>query len=62
MGMKGRPKKPKGTQRTNMLRIRLNDDERAKLDAAASISALDTSTWARMILLDVATKKPHQKG
>jgi hypothetical protein len=58
--MKGRPKKPKGNQRTNTLRIRLLDQEREILDTTAAATSLDTSTWARMILLRVATKKPQQ--
>jgi hypothetical protein len=57
-----RPKKAKGQQRQNFLRIRLTDDERAKLDATANSKALDTSTWARTTLLDVATKKPRNQG
>jgi uncharacterized protein (DUF1778 family) len=61
VGMKGRPKKEKGTQRENTLRIRLTDDERKKLDDAAGAETLDTSTWARMILIRVATKTPREK-
>jgi len=48
--MKGRPKKPAADTRENVLRIRLSDEERAALDAAASHLTLDTSTWARMEL------------
>jgi len=60
--MMGRPKKPKGQQRENVLRVRLTEDERERLDAAATAAALDTSTWARTTLLSVATKGPRQKG
>jgi hypothetical protein len=51
---KGRPKKPKEAQRTDVLRIRLTKDERAELDAAAQGRSLDSSSWARMILLETA--------
>jgi hypothetical protein len=51
---KGRPKKAKGDQRTDTLRIRLTDSERAELDAAAKGRGLETSTWSRMLLLESA--------
>jgi hypothetical protein len=57
-----RPKKPKGEQRKNVLRIRLTEDERKQLDAAASSKTLDTSTWARSELLDlIKLAKPKRK-
>ena len=34
---------------------------RESIVAAASRNTLDTSTWARMILIDVATKEPQSK-
>jgi hypothetical protein len=51
---KGRPKKPKDGQRTDTLRIRLTDNERADLDREANRRGLETSTWARMILIETA--------
>ncbi len=51
---RGRPKKPKDAQRADVLRIRLTDPERAELDLAAKARGLETSTWARMILLETA--------
>lgn len=54
--MKGRPKKDDADRRENVLRIRLTDEERAKLDAASALKALDTSTWARMVLIEKAKK------
>ena len=53
-----RPTKPKGEQRSNTLRIRLTGAERKALDAAANTNVLDTSTWARAVLLRLAKKKP----
>jgi hypothetical protein len=55
-GMGGRPKKPEGDARENVLRIRLSDAERAALDEAAKTRGLDTSTWARMELLTLARR------
>jgi hypothetical protein len=53
---KGRiPKKPE-EKRTNILRIRLTDAERSKLDVYASNSGVETSTWARMELLKLTKK------
>jgi len=55
---KGRPPKPEEFRKTNVLRIRLTESERALLDDAADEQ--DTSTWARNILKRAAnrTKKP----
>lgn len=38
-------------RRDNVLRIRLTDDERKLLDDYATQMSLDTSTWARMELM-----------
>ena len=57
MGIMGRPQKPKAQQRTNILRIRLTSKERSALDSAAKSDFLETSTWARRVLLGVAIKK-----
>jgi hypothetical protein len=54
--MAGRPRKPKGAARENVLRVRLTDKERGELDEAASVSGLDTSTWVRYELLSLAKK------
>lgn len=54
--MAGRPKKPEGEVRENVLRIRLTDEERAILDQAAKSKGLESSTWARMELLALARK------
>jgi hypothetical protein len=52
-----RPKKPKADRRTDTLRIRLTPAERKALDAAADARTLDTSTWARAELLQLAKRK-----
>jgi hypothetical protein len=59
--MAGRPKKPEGESRGNVLRIRLTDDERAQLDQAAAARSLETSTWARSELIALARKILTQK-
>jgi hypothetical protein len=59
--MVGRPKKTPGEARDNILRIRLTDAERAELDAAAESKALDTSAWARSLLLELARKRQDPK-
>jgi hypothetical protein len=51
---RGRPPKGHSEARDNVLRIRLNLDERAALDDAAREANLDTSTWARSTLLGLA--------
>ena len=56
ISMKGRPKKDASERRENFLRIRLTDSERAALDEAAQSKSLDTSAWARTLLLDLAKK------
>lgn len=53
----GRPKKPKRELRAKPLRILLNDDERERIDAAAKSESMDTSTWARSVLLTAAKGK-----
>jgi hypothetical protein len=58
--MKGRPKKPAAERRGNFLRIRMTDAERAALDEAAQARGLETSTWARMVLLGLARKPPKK--
>ncbi len=54
--MRGRPTKPEGDARTNILRIRLKPAERALLDHAAEVRSLETSSWGRSELLALARK------
>ena len=54
--MAGRPRKPTGLARNNILRVRLTEKEREELDQAADLSGLDTSTWVRHELLSLARK------
>ena len=51
------PKKPIAENRTNVLRIRLTAAERKAIDQAAQDKTLETSTWARMMLLQLAKQK-----
>jgi len=51
-----RPKKNAGQAKTNMLRIRLTEDERKAIDKAATVKSLETSTWARFELMALAKR------
>lgn len=53
----GRPAKADAERKTSVLRIRLTADARRLLDVAATSSGLDTSAWARNILLRNAKRK-----
>ena len=55
-GMAGRQKKPGSEAKTYMLRIRMTEEERAVLDAAAQVKSLQLSSWARSELLALARK------
>jgi uncharacterized protein (DUF1778 family) len=59
---KGRPKKVKDDRRTNVLRIRLTEDERQTLDVAAGVRSLDVSAWARMVLIENARPVVSRAG
>ena len=52
----GQPKKGSDA-RQDVLRIRLSNAERKVLDDAAKAQTLDTSTWARKELLQLASKR-----
>jgi len=54
--MLGRPPKPKAERRSNVLRILLTEADRRTLDKVAKTKGMDTSTWARMILLETAAR------
>jgi hypothetical protein len=56
--VKGRPPKAAGDARDNVLRIRLKPNERAIIDGTAKAKGLDSSAWARMVLLETAR---HEK-
>lgn len=51
---RGRPKKPKAEVRKKPLRILLNEEERKLLDNTAAAASLETSTWARKVLVEAA--------
>ena len=59
---RGRPKKVKGEQRDNVLRIRLTQEERNLLDASAAAKSLASSAWARMVLIEAARLAINQAG
>ena len=44
-------------RKTNILRIRLTEDERALLDEHATFRGLETSTWARSELLQLIRRQ-----
>jgi len=48
----GRPKLPKGTAKTTMVRARVSPDEMKKMENAASKAKMAFSDWARKTLLD----------
>jgi hypothetical protein len=50
----GRPPKPAELRKSNTLRIRLTEAERALIDEASQ--GQDTSTWARELLVHVAKR------
>jgi uncharacterized protein (DUF1778 family) len=52
-----RPTKADAERKTNMLRIRLTEEDRRILEDAAGLSGMDTSAWARSILLRSAKRK-----
>lgn len=59
--MPGRHKKPDSQAKSYMLRIRMTQDERALLEAAANSKSLETSTWARSELVTLAKKMLAKK-
>lgn len=60
--MAGRPKKETGSRLEAELRIRLTPEQRKAIDAAAKKSVLESSTWARAILVREAEKVNEPKG
>ena len=55
-------KKPNDERRTNIFRIRLTDEERQKLDKAADLNFLNTSTWARADLIWLARQQEKRES
>lgn len=55
-------KQPAEDVRENILRIRLTEAERQELDDAAKARALDTSSWARSLLLQEARRPQSSEG
>jgi len=50
----GRPIKPDAEKRKIQFKIMVTDAERRALDKFAKSKRLETSTWARAVLLDLA--------
>jgi hypothetical protein len=59
---RGRPKKPKGERRENVLRILLTTAERSELDEFAKAKGMDVSTWARMALFETTRSASSRAG
>lgn len=51
-----RPTKADAERKTNMFRIRLTDEDRLLLEAVAAKNQMDTSAWAREVLLRSAKR------
>lgn len=58
----GRPKKAAGEARDAIMHVRLTPEERALLDAAAWVKALDTSAWVRSEMLAQARQVLRDAG
>ena len=56
-----RPKKLDQDRRANIFQIRLQANERKAINNAAKALSLDSSAWARMILLQEAKQKNTHK-
>jgi uncharacterized protein (DUF1778 family) len=55
-----KPKKmgrPKATVARKQFNVRLSDEERAKVESAATADRRTVSDWARLALLDAAERK-----
>ena len=48
----GRPKLPKGSAKSSVVRARVSPKERARMEAAAKRDGMRFSAWTRKILLD----------
>lgn len=51
----GRPKKPRGEAKAEVLTLRLTKDERKAADAAAGRAGLPISEWARRAIVAAST-------
>jgi hypothetical protein len=60
--MAGRHKKPKSDAKSYMLRIRMTEAERLLLEDAAKAKSLETSTWARSELVQLAKRILDRKA
>lgn len=53
---RGRPPKADKDRRDSDLRVRMSDQERAAVKAAAASAGMEASTWARVVLIDAAKR------
>lgn len=56
-----RPKIADDERKDKPLRIRLNVAQRAAIDKAASQAGYESSTWARIVLLEAANSRKQKK-
>jgi uncharacterized protein (DUF1778 family) len=54
--MQGRPKKAEGEVKGYTMKVRMTDEERAILGAAARVKSLSLSSWVRSELLALAKR------
>jgi hypothetical protein len=54
---RGRPPKRPTERKTAELRIRLTEAERKRIDAQAKVAQMESSTWARGILMAVCKSR-----
>ena len=52
-----RPKKGPAEKKEAPLKVRLTDEQRKLLQAAADLAGLDVSSWIRMVALEEARRK-----
>lgn len=60
--MAGRRKKPDDESKSYTLRIRMTESERELLEQAAKARSLETSTWARSELVQLARQIEKKAG
>jgi uncharacterized protein (DUF1778 family) len=59
---RGRPRKPRGQTKAEILIVRLAPDEKATFNVAADLAGQDLSVWVRDRLRQVARKELEELG
>ena len=54
--------KGKGNPKSEFLQIRMTTQDRTRIDRAAAREFLDTSTWARKIILEAVARVENRPG